>query len=83
LKSARESGAFTIGITNEAESTMAKIADETLLTHAGREKSVAATKTYSGQMLYFYMLANALADKNIDFERIPQFCSKALELESR
>ncbi len=61
LESAKNSGAFTIAITNEAESSMAKIADETFLIYAGKEKSVAATKTYTGQMIYFYMLANALS----------------------
>ncbi|MDQ6786555.1 MAG: SIS domain-containing protein [Acidobacteriota bacterium] len=80
LETAKESGAFTIGITNEAESAMGKIADETLLIHAGREKSVAATKTYTGQMLYFYMLANALSDNKISFERIPQFAAQSLQL---
>lgn len=82
LESAKKSGAFTIGITNEADSTMVKIADETLLIHAGREKSVAATKTYTGQMLHFYMLASALADEKIAYEKIPQFCAQALQLKS-
>ncbi len=81
LERAREFGAFTIGITNEAESSMAKIADETLLIHAGREKSVAATKTYTGQMLHFYMLAHAIGDKRLDYQRIPEFTQKALELQ--
>jgi len=81
LERARESGAFTIGITNEGESSMAKIADETLLIHAGREKSVAATKTYTGQMLHFYMLAHAIGDKRLDYHRIPEFTQKALELQ--
>lgn len=80
LESAKSSGAFTIGITNEADSTMAKIADETLLIHAGREKSVAATKTYTGQMLHFYMLASAVGDKRIDYYKIPEFANAALEL---
>jgi glutamine---fructose-6-phosphate transaminase (isomerizing) len=80
LESAKDSGAFTLGITNEANSSMAKIADETLLIHAGREKSVAATKTYTGQMLHFYMLASALADEKIAYEKIPQFTHQALEL---
>ncbi|MGI8639284.1 MAG: SIS domain-containing protein, partial [Pyrinomonadaceae bacterium] len=71
LKGAKKSGAFTLGITNEAASSMAKIVDETLLIHAGREKSVAATKTYTGQMLHFYMLASVLADEKIDYEKIP------------
>lgn len=83
LESAKSSGAFTIGITNEADSTMAKIADETLLIHAGREKSVAATKTYTGQMLHFYLLASVLADTKIDFEKIPQFTAQALELKPK
>lgn len=82
LQRAKECGAFTIGITNEPESSMTKIADETLLIHAGSEKAVAATKTYTGQMLHFYMLASALIDKKIPFERIPSFCAEALQLRS-
>ena len=82
LESTKNSGAITIGITNEADSSMAKIADETLLIHAGREKSVAATKTYTGQMLHFYMLAAALADEKnkIAFDKIPHFAAQALQL---
>lgn len=80
LETAKAAGALTVGITNEPDSTMAKIADETLLIHAGREKSVAATKTYTGQMLLFYMLANAIGDRRLDLHRIPEYSSKALEL---
>jgi glucosamine--fructose-6-phosphate aminotransferase (isomerizing) len=82
LESAKNSGAFTLGITNEADSTMAKITDETLLIHAGREKSVAATKTYTGQMLHFYMLASVLASEKLEFEKIPDFSAAALKLET-
>lgn len=80
LQSAKDSGAFTLGITNEADSTMAKIADETLLIHAGRERSVAATKTYTGQMLHFYLLSSILGDRKIDLERIPEYTQQALSL---
>lgn len=83
LERSREFGAFTIGITNEADSSMAKIADETLLIHAGRERSVAATKTYTGQMLHFYMLANAVGDKRLDYHKIPAFAETALELQAK
>jgi glucosamine--fructose-6-phosphate aminotransferase (isomerizing) len=83
LEQAKSFGAFTIAITNESESSMAKIADETLLIHAGREKSVAATKTYTGQMLHFYMLANAIGDKRLDYYKIPAFTQNALELEGK
>jgi len=80
LEKAKSSGAYTVGITNEADSSMAKIADETLLIHAGREKSVAATKTYTGQMLHFYMLASALGDQRLDYHKIPDFAEQALKL---
>ncbi|HVF47750.1 MAG TPA: SIS domain-containing protein [Pyrinomonadaceae bacterium] len=80
LESAKAAGAYTLAITNEAASTMAGIADETLLIHAGRERSVAATKTYTGQMLHFYLLANELAPERLDLERIPGFTAQALLL---
>jgi len=81
LEQAKESGAFTLAITNEGSSTMANIADETLLIHAGREKSVAATKTYTGQMLHFYLLASAIGDRRLDYPKIPDFAAQALKLE--
>jgi glucosamine--fructose-6-phosphate aminotransferase (isomerizing) len=82
LERAKAAGAFTIGITNEANSSMARLADETLLIHAGREKSVAATKTYTGQMLHFYMLASAIGNQRIQYQQIPELAEKALELRS-
>ena len=80
LESAKTSGAFTLGITNEENSSMTNIAHETLLIHAGREKSVAATKTYTGQMLHFYMLASVLGGEKLAFEKIPDFASQTLQL---
>lgn len=81
LENARAGGAFTIGITNEAASSMVKLVDETLLMHGGREQSVAATKTFTGQMMLFYMLAAALAGDrtSIEYERIPEFSARAVE----
>ena len=81
LSSARKSGAFTIGITNEPAASMTKLVDETLLMHGGKERSVAATKTFTGQMMLFYLLSAALATNNssIDYERIPDFAARALE----
>ncbi|MEZ5345240.1 MAG: SIS domain-containing protein [Pyrinomonadaceae bacterium] len=82
LEKAKRSGAFTLGITNNSKSQITKTADETLLIHAGREKSVAATKTYTGQMLHFYLLANALlgGSKRIELEKIPSYCEMALAI---
>ena len=60
LENAKRSGAITLGITNEAGSSMTQLTDETFLIHAGHERSVAATKTYTGQLLMLYLLARAL-----------------------
>src|SRR5207237_8744858 len=81
LENARECGAFTIGITNEPASSMVKLVDETLLMHGGRERSVAATKTFTGQMMLFYMLAAALADANsrLRYEAIPDYVAGELD----
>jgi glucosamine--fructose-6-phosphate aminotransferase (isomerizing) len=83
LENARAGGAYTVGITNEPASSMTRLVDETLLTHGGRERSVAATKTFTGQMLHFYMLADALAETDearIDYASIPDWAERALEL---
>ncbi len=83
LEEARAAGAFTIGITNESESTLARVAEHAFLVRAGKERSVAATKTYTGQLLCFYLLAHALgaAIELSDLERVPDWTRKALELE--
>jgi glucosamine--fructose-6-phosphate aminotransferase (isomerizing) len=84
LSEARAAGAFTIGITNEPKSSMAGAVDFTLLIHGERERSVAATKTFTGQMMIFYMLAEALAGAPgvaQGFERVPEFCARTLDHE--
>ncbi len=84
LERGRDEGALTIGITNERASTLARIAEHRLLVHAGKERSVAATKTYTGQLLALYLLAYALgADIDIDdLRRLPDWTDRALRLES-
>jgi glucosamine--fructose-6-phosphate aminotransferase (isomerizing) len=84
LERAKESGAFTAGITNEAKSSLAQLAQHTFLVRAGKERSVAATKTYTGQLLCFYLLAYALGAplELEDLERIPAWTEAALKLES-
>src|SRR6266852_3023832 len=80
LEQARAQGALTIGITNEASSAMASLAEELFLVRAGKEKSVAATKTYTGQVLALYLLAYALgADIALDdLRRLPDWAESAL-----
>jgi len=83
LEYARSRGALTAGITNEPSSTMARLAEHTFLVRAGKEKSVAATKTYTGQVLCFYLLAQALGArmKLDDLRRLPEWTATALTLE--
>jgi glutamine---fructose-6-phosphate transaminase (isomerizing) len=83
LEQARAAGAFTVGITNESGSTLARLAQHVLLVRAGQEKSVAATKTYTGQLTCLYLLAHALgaAIGLEELERVPQWAAAALELE--
>ena len=83
LEHARRRGALTLGITNESASSLAGIAEHVLLVRAGKERSVAATKTYTGQLLLFYLLAYALGARLRldDLARLPEAVNGALELE--
>ena len=83
LHHARCQGALTVGITNEPKSSMVKIAEQVFLVLAGKERSVAATKTYTGQVLLLYMLAHALGAcfRSEDLYRLPQWASSAIELQ--
>ena len=85
LADARSRGATTLGITNDAHSTMAEISAFTLLVRAGNEESVAATKTYTCQLLVLYLLAYALdGDVSLDALRvIPHWMADVLEFEER
>jgi len=84
LEKAKEAGAFTIGITNEPASTLARLASHTLLVRAGKEQSVAATKTYTGQLLCMYLIAYALAGRIElhNLQQVPAWCDSALGLEA-
>src|ERR1017187_10370628 len=82
LERARAQGALTLGITNNQASSMARLAEHVFLVRAGKEKSVAATKTYTGQLLLLYLLAYALGGgvRLSDLQRIPEAVDAALGL---
>jgi glucosamine--fructose-6-phosphate aminotransferase (isomerizing) len=50
LAQARAGGAYTLAITNDGASLLARVAHRVLATGAGEEKAVAATKTYTSQL---------------------------------
>lgn len=53
---AKEGGAVVIGITNSADSTLGSVADEILVTPAGTEKAVLATKTVDAALMLTFSL---------------------------
>jgi glutamine---fructose-6-phosphate transaminase (isomerizing) len=68
-------GARTVAVTNDGASSLARAADLPLVTYAGRELAVPATKTYTTQLAAMVMLATALSPElgHLDAElaRVP------------
>ena len=62
LEHSKRCGAMTICITNEHSSEITHVTDHAIFCDAGKEKSVAATKTYTTSLAAFYLLSQALAD---------------------
>jgi glucosamine--fructose-6-phosphate aminotransferase (isomerizing) len=58
---ARRAGAFTIAITNDESSELARAAEALLPLGAGQERAVAATKTYVNTLAALLLLAGHLA----------------------
>jgi len=58
----RRQGCLTLAITNEPDSPLAHAADLVLDIQAGDEKAIAATKTYTNELMAIAMLSAALAD---------------------
>ena len=82
LRLAKEKGSHILVITNRPDSTMAREADSLLPINAGFEVSVAATKSYTAQLLAFYLLALRLAEinKSLDPEKLKEYKKELLQL---
>ncbi len=84
IKSAKAQGALSLSITNDCDSPLAKDADFHLFADAGLEKSVAATKTFTAQMMLLAVLAAEWA-QNSDFvdelSKVPENVIKVIALE--
>jgi glutamine---fructose-6-phosphate transaminase (isomerizing) len=59
LEESRRQGRPTLAITNDAASPLAAAADHIFELHAGQERSVAATKTYTAQLTILALFAAA------------------------
>ena len=64
LEEGRKQGCLTLAITNIPDSPLAKAAEFVLDIQAGPEKAVAATKTYTGELMGIAMISAALNDSN-------------------
>jgi glucosamine--fructose-6-phosphate aminotransferase (isomerizing) len=62
LSSARSTGALTACITNVSDSPITAVSDHVLLCHAGDEKAIAATKTYTTSLALIALLAGQWAN---------------------
>jgi glucosamine--fructose-6-phosphate aminotransferase (isomerizing) len=62
IRQAKEKNAHVLVVTNRPDSSMARYADSLIPVNAGIEISVAATKSYTAQLLSFYLLAIKLAE---------------------
>lgn len=84
LRRARQTGAPALSITNNESSPLAEAADFHLPLRAGPERSVAATKTYTAELLVLYLLVRALRgeeDVGSDAKRLPGWMRQVLQEE--
>lgn len=68
LEEGRRQNCLTLAITNEPKSPLAQSADFLLDIHAGKEKAVAATKTYTTELMSIAMLSAALSGNKKHWE---------------
>ena len=90
MRRVRDTGAWMIAVTNVVGSSASRIANQTIYTNAGPEISVAATKSFTAQLVVLYMLAmsaarvrpDALAGLTAELRRLPTRVQQVLDDEA-
>jgi len=86
LEAARQQGALTIALTNDAASPLAATADHVVDLRAGPERATAATKTYTSELLAAALLSTALdppsSGESADLTGLPALIAAALTTEA-
>src|SRR5581483_9906783 len=85
IAEAQNQGAATLAITNEPTSPLAKSAAAIIPLHSGQEQSVAATKTYTTQLMALALLSASMAnDASMDdvLQKIPAQVRLVLQMNS-
>jgi len=86
LQEGQRQGCPTLAITNEADSPLASSADFLLDVQAGPELAVAATKTYTAELMSIAMISAALSGERSDWEalgKVPAWMAEALKAEKK
>jgi glucosamine--fructose-6-phosphate aminotransferase (isomerizing) len=84
LADAQRQGVLTAAITNFGESDLAQNADFVIQLHAGEERSIAATKTYTAELMALALLGANLAEdpqRLSALAEIPDALARVLEVE--
>jgi len=85
LQEGRRQGVPTMAITNAPDSPLAKAADLVIDIMAGEEKAVAASKTYTAQLMAVAMISAALEtdrpERWDDLEQAPEWMEAVLKLD--
>jgi glucosamine--fructose-6-phosphate aminotransferase (isomerizing) len=82
IKEGKRQGCLTLAITNVPGSPLAQEADFTLDLRVGPELAVAATKTYTAELLVIAMLSAALSEDRAGWqalEKVPAWISETLK----
>jgi glutamine---fructose-6-phosphate transaminase (isomerizing) len=93
LQVARRKGACSLAICNVPETPLTQLADATLLTHAGEEVAIAATKSFTTQLTALFILSAHLAQVRSTLNdrthvalralpTLPELIEKALETDT-
>jgi len=84
IEEGRRQGCLTLSITNSPDSPLARAADLVLDIQAGDEKAVAATKTYTTELMAIAMLSAALTDNKNNWRelgKVSAWAEKVLKLD--
>lgn len=86
VKKAKENGARILSIVNVVNSTLARISDKSIYINAGPEICVAATKSFTNQLVVLYLLAYSMINKFEEtrkkIQNIAEIIKKNIEKES-
>ena len=80
VEEGRRQGCPTLAVTNVAGSPLTAAADHTIVLRAGKERSIAATKTYTAQLAALAMLSTAMAQQDEwrrELAQVPSFVAAA------